>query len=488
MAEKKDELTRMFGAESVFDDANMLEAYSRDESFVAPIKPQLVVKPKDADEVQRIVKWANQTSTPLVPVSSGPPHFRGDTIPSVGGAVIVDLSGMNQIIRIDRRNKMVIVEPGVTFTQLQPELAREGLGITMPLLPRSSKSVMASFLEREPTLIPRYQWDMTEPLRCLEVVWGNGDILMTGEAGGHSSLEEQWKMGLAQVIGMGPFQVDYYRLVQGAQGAMGIVTWASLKCEIMPRLHKLFLAPSERLDDLLDFAYRILRLRYGDEFLFLNSSDLASILGGGADRIGALREQLPKWVLILGVAGYDRLPRERVEFQEKDIADIAQQFSVRLVSAIPRARGEEILEALGKPSEEPYWKLRYKGGCQDIFFTTTLNRTPEFIRTIYSVSEEVGYPTSEIGVYVQPVVQGVACHCEFNLPFDPDDHREVSKVQRLFTVTSEALIQQGAYFSRPYGIWADMAYNRDAQTTIALRKVKSIFDPNNVMNPGKLCF
>jgi FAD/FMN-containing dehydrogenase len=51
-----------------------------------------------------------------------------------------------------------------------------------------------------------------------------------------------------------------------------------------------------------------------------------------------------------------------------------------------------------------------------------------------------------------------------------------------------ALANRGAFFSRPYGPWADMAYRRDAGTTMALRKVKGIFDPNNVMNPGKLCF
>jgi FAD/FMN-containing dehydrogenase len=49
-------------------------------------------------------------------------------------------------------------------------------------------------------------------------------------------------------------------------------------------------------------------------------------------------------------------------------------------------------------------------------------------------------------------------------------------------------MHQGAYFSRPYGIWADMAFNRDAQTTLVLKKVKKIFDPKAVMNPGKLCF
>ena len=59
-------------------------------------------------------------------------------------------------------------------------------------------------------------------------------------------------------------------------------------------------------------------------------------------------------------------------------------------------------------------------------------------------------------------------------------------MRELYAKASEDLINKGAYFSRPYGIWADMAYNRDAQATILLKNVKKIFDSNNVMNPGKL--
>ncbi len=144
----------------------------------------MVVKPANADEVQGIVKWANQTRTPLVPVSSGLPHFRGDSVPGSEGAVIVDLSGMNRIIMTDRRNRVAVVEPGVTFSKLQPELAKEGLRLSMPLLPRTSKSVLGSVLEREPIMNPRYAWSLSEPLRCLETVMGNGDIFRTGELAG----------------------------------------------------------------------------------------------------------------------------------------------------------------------------------------------------------------------------------------------------------------------------------------------------------------
>ena len=66
-----------------------------------------------------MVKLARETHTPLVPVSSGPPHFRGDTVPSAGGAVIVDLSGMKKIIMVHRNNRSAMFEPGVTFERIK---------------------------------------------------------------------------------------------------------------------------------------------------------------------------------------------------------------------------------------------------------------------------------------------------------------------------------------------------------------------------------
>ena len=484
----KERLIGIVGKGNVLDEPETLDAYSRDESFVVPLKPQFVVKPKNTDEVQGIVKWANETSTPLVPISSGPPHFYGDTVPSTPGAVIVDLTRMKQSIRINRRNRIAIIEPGVTYSQLQPELAKEGLRLSTPLLPRGNKSVVASLLERQPTLVPRYQFAILDPLRCLEVVWGDGNQFRTGEAGNQRSLEESWKSNFAQVTPRGPAQTDFYKFVSAAQGSMGIVTWISLKCEVLPELHELFFVPSGRLDDLIDLTYRLLRFRFGDELLLLSSSNLASILGDGVDQIITLREKLPPWVMLVGVAGRSILPRERVEFQEKDIREIAQRFGLQLLPAVPGTTGGEVLEAILNPSREPYWKLRYRGGCQDIFFITTLDRTPEFVGTIYSLAEALNYSCSDIGVYIQPVHQGTSCHCEFSLPFDPSNKVEVAKVEELYTKASEELTKQGAFFSRPYGIWANMVYNRDAQTTTVLKKIKEIFDPNNVMNPGKLCF
>jgi FAD/FMN-containing dehydrogenase len=483
-----EELNKILGPGNVLDDARILESYSKDESFAQALRPRFVAKAQNAAQIQELVQWANWTMTPLVPVSSGPPHFRGDTVPSAPGAVIVDLSGMNKIVHVNERNRMVLIEPGVTFAQLQPEMARHGMRVSSPLAPRANKSVISALLEREPVTIPKYQWTLLDPLRCTEVVWGDGQRMTTGEAGSSESLKEEWERNLAQVIPTGPGQTNFYKFTSAAQGSMGIVTWASIKCEVLPRIHKLYFAPASRLEDLLDLTYSILRIRFGDELLIMNNWNLAMLLGKTADRIAALADKLPRWNLMVGIAGRERLPEEKVAYQEKDLSEMAQKYGLQLVPAAPGADGVEALKAILVSCAEPYWKLAYKGSCQDLFFLNTLDRSPEFVKTMYAVAQAQGYPTSEIGVYIQPVQQGASCHIEFSLPFDPGSPAEAGRMRKFYVKASEEMLKQGAYYSRPYGIWSPLAFNRDAQTTIALRKIKQIFDPNNILNPGKLCF
>ena len=85
MIDKK-KLIKIVGAGNVSYEQAELDGYSKDMSFVNQVRPACVVKPKKAGDVKKIIQLANKTETPLVPVSSGAPHFRGDTVPSVGGA------------------------------------------------------------------------------------------------------------------------------------------------------------------------------------------------------------------------------------------------------------------------------------------------------------------------------------------------------------------------------------------------------------------
>jgi FAD/FMN-containing dehydrogenase len=485
----KEKLVKIVGAGNVSYAPAALDEYSRDMSFAHAIRPECIVRPANAGHVQKIVNLANKTLTPLVPVSSGPPHFRGDTVPGTGGAIIVDLSRMKKIVFVDRARRVAMVEPGVTFGELIPAAKKEGIRLNMPLLPRKSKAVVGSMLEREPVIMPKYQWDISDPLACVEVIFGTGDEFRTGQAAGPGTVKEQWAVGGVQKAPYGPGVASWHRLIQGAQGTMGIVTWASMRCEILPSLEEPFVVGSSHLATLLELASWLIRLRMVNECFILNNTNLAAIFAKkwpGDYR--NLKDSLPAWVLFYNVAGYEFFPEERVSSHVKGITDITQRLGVAVVKAAGGISANEILKAVQQPSGEPYWKLRYKGACEDIFFLTIYDKLEGQIGVMNDVAEKAGYPASDLGVYIQPVVQGTGYHVEFNLFYDPGNPAELNRVRELSASAVRNLMCQGAFFSRPYGDNAGMIINRDAATVAVLNKLKKIFDPNNVMNPGKICF
>jgi FAD/FMN-containing dehydrogenase len=486
---EKDKLVKIVGAGNVMYEQTALDEYSKDMSFVNAVRPGCVVKPTNADSIQKIVNLANETNTPLVPVSSGPPHFRGDTVPSIGGAIIVDLSSMKKIMRVDRARRVAMVEPGVTFAEMIPAVEKEGLRLNMPLLPRKSKTIVGSMLEREPVVMPGYHWDISDPLACLEVVFGTGDFFRTGQAAGPGTIEEQWAAGGVQKAPYGPGTASWQRLIQGAQGTMGIVTWASLRCELLPKLEEPFVVGSSNLHRLLELTHWLIRLRLVNECFILNNTNLAAIFTKKWPKDHQnLKDALPTWTLFYTVAGYEYFPEERVSSHIKGITDITQRFGVEAVKAAGGVSANEMLKVFQQSSGEPYWKLHNKGGCEDIFFLTIYDKLEVQIGVMNDLAEKAGYPTSDIGVYLQPIVHGTSCHCEFNLFYDPGNPSELNRVKELSTSAINNLMVKGAFFSRPYGESARTVMNRDAATVTLLNKLKKMFDPNNVMNPGKVCF
>jgi len=230
----------------------------------------------------------------------------------------------------------------------------------------------------------------------------------------------------------------------------------------------------------------------GNECFVLNSFNLAAILAESwPEEFEALRQSLPPLTLVLCLSGLDRLPEEKIEYEEEALKEVAREFGFAVlptVAGTPELR-ETILRLLRRPwPGDGYWKLRYKGSCHDIFFHTTLDRVSEFTRAIDGVAAEHGYPTREIGFYLQPIERGLACFCQYGFHCDPDDARDAARIRRLYLRASELAISMGGLFTTPYGPWADMVYSRTAAYTAMLKLVKGAFDPNNVMNPGKLCF
>jgi hypothetical protein len=246
--------------------------------------------------------------------------------------------------------------------------------------------------------------------------------------------------------------------------------------------------PAREIGELVEFCHKLERTRLGDEVALLNATLLARLVATDGDEAARLSRALPPWCVIVGLGGSAFFPEERVAVAEKDLESIVQACRLRLLTGLPGISTADLTRTFQGCCEGVHWKLREKGGATEILFLTTLDKVSGFVATMNSVARTYRYPTDTIGVYVQPQHAGTAHHVEFTLPFDPGDRADLETARAIHDKASRDLVAQGAYFSRPYGAWADLVYGRDATARTVLRTVKGIVDPKNVLNPGKLCF
>lgn len=482
----KSELAKILGKDYVSDKREDLAGYSCDHSLLPPGMPDAVARPGNTQEVEKIVTWCNEKNIPIVPVSSKI-HFHGCTIPKQGG-VVVDLSRMNKILEIDEANRLVRFEAGVTWKQLATELKKKGMRVIMPLLPHGDRSVLTDTLEREvPT---NTVYDYGEPMQSIEVVWPTGEAFRCGSASVNGFPDS--KARGANPSGPG---LDFYRFVQGAQGTMGIVTWASLKIESIPRIDEIFFAPVDDVPYAIEFLYRILPRRIGQECVLLNNVDLAAIV---ADKMhedfDKLCVELPPWTLVLVISGLLRRPEEKVAYEKNFLKEVLKnEFpKLALTDNLPGFPGmaKKLLPMLRAPwpTVTPYWKNRIKGGCQNLFFIAQPVKVPMFMDIMEMVAARRGYPVTDIGSYIQPIEHNRACQVEFSFFYDPEDAHEKGFVAELYRDAAITMLNEGAFFTRPYGELAPIIYDRAANYTMTLKRVKKLFDPKNIMNPGNLCF
>ncbi|HHU76804.1 MAG TPA: FAD-binding oxidoreductase [Firmicutes bacterium] len=480
-----DSLTKIVGKENVSDTEADLQLYAQDLSLLPPGMADAIVWPGSAEELGKVVAYCNENNIPVVPVSSRT-HVHGSTIPKQGG-VVVDLKRMNKILEIDKRNRLARFEAGVTWTQYTAALKEEGMRTVMPLLPRPDRSVLTDLLEREvPTNIV---YDYGAPTQSMQVVWSDGSLFRTGSAS-VTGFPDSKSRG-ANPAGPG---IDFYRFLQGAQGTMGVVAWMSAKIEHETKIDKIFLAPIEDLAYGQSFLYRILPRRIGQECLLLNNVDLAAIVADREDDFDALRAKLPPWTLILSISGVMRRPEEKIAYEEKFLAEVLRNEYSGLnlsekLAGFP-GLGRKLMPMLRSPWPEDveYWKNRLRGACQDVFFIARPDKTPIYVDIMDDIAAKNGYPIADIGKYIQPIEHNRACQVEFSLFYSQDDEEEKELVAKINREATVALMNAGAFFSRPYGEVASIVYERATNYTMALRRVKKVFDPKNILNPGNLCF
>ncbi len=437
--------------------------------------------PQNTQEVCDIVRKAAEQDQALVPCSSREPHLHEGAInPS---AETISFEKMDHILKISRHDRYARVEAGVTFGTFLPALAEQGLRANHPFLPRAGKSVVTSMLEREAVLVPKYQYDYTDPLLTTEVVYGTGELFRTGSAAGPAPYEES---AADMVNPWGPGSVDFARFLCGAQGTMGLVTWATLKAEVAPADSVLFFIESDNLASLVHLASKLLLRRIPDDCLILNHVNFAAAFASDASEEESLRKQAAPWTLLCRISGYARATEERIKIytgylQEECAKEgLTPLYSPRNLDGFG-ARADERMKDCDR--NEIYWKLR-RGALRDILFLAPPSKTAELTKTL--TESLAAHPTEDLGLTLQPQVQGRAFRIEADL-YCTEEARE--KACLLADAAEAALFAGGALFDRPYSAaLSQLVFGADPVAATAQKKLKEVFDPKGIFNPGKLCF
>jgi hypothetical protein len=492
MTETNSHLSIAFQLEKLLPDGMIiteptrLAAAARANPLLPPGRPPTcIVRPANPDELQAVICFANEAGLNLTVTSSTGAHrYGGITNPDEN--VLIDLSHWQKIDLIDRRNRVCRIEPGVTYGQLIATLAEHGMTLPIPLAPRNGKSVLASVMDRTPATWPNKQWDSSDPVGSTEFFFGTGERFRSGAGGGPGTIEQQRQSGGAQKFSSGPSQTDFHRVVQGAQGTLGILTWITLRIELKPAVQKTLLAGSERLEDLLPFVYAVQRGLLGEQTFILDRTAAAMLLANGdAKLFDGLRSTAPAYLCLQNIAGFKRLAQERLEYHLQDIGEFARMFNLRLEEQIGSISAADLLARAIQPCGDIDWRDALRGSSLSIFFLSTLDRMPDFRKVCMDTALEFGIPEAEIGTYLQPVAQNHACQMEFILPFDPDSEAEISRMKQFERQAVIRLLEAGAFFSRPYGSAAELVWAQNPVNYQLVKTIKGIFDPKRVLQQGK---
>jgi len=479
----KDKLIKEFGKDNVLSKASEIKKYMKEGGDKPFGTPQYVVYAYRTDDIKKVIQIANNHKISIVPMSSFV-HFYGPHIPYHSG-IVLDLTRINKVENVDERNRKVKIEPGVTWEQIQSTLEEYDFMIVSPLLPHPKRSILTDYLERTPPVIPLFEYG--EPLLSMEVVWPTGEVFRTGSASAPN-----YPNSIAEGANpQGPAAMDYYRILQGAQGTMGVVSWANIKTEFIPVVDKTFFINFENIEQAIEPIYRIQKRRIGLECLLLNKTNLLKIL---SEQFGVdpqkLSDKLSSWILIIVLSGFKRRPLEKIEYEEKALKSIASELLLNISETIPNAGGIErqIPGLLRKPWRgEIYWKSSDNLQYKDLFFITTLNKVKSFYQVIGEITLKYDYLLGNVGIYIQPIEHGRACHFEVNLYYDKKEKGE-DAMKAIVGDLATHFINIGAFFTRPYGELSKLVYKRTYNYTKVLKQVKEVMDPNNIMCSGALCF
>ncbi len=430
-----------------------------------------MVFPVGTKDVEALVRWANEKDVALYPVSSSTPISCPPPAADPRPLVIVNMARNNRLIHADEENRIAVIEAGVTFGEIDGLLRPYGLRAFKPLLPQAQKSVLASYLDREPITSPYNQWDSSDPLAALEVVFGCGERFRTGGGAAPGELEDNLKSGLRQMISSGPQVTDFTRVLQGSQGSLGIVSWGSAYCEPIPAMERMVLVGSDRLAPLVELAYRTTWRRTSCQILIVNARHL-DLMGSVIAKGGAFTgDRASNWHLLCNITSSPYFPEESLSVAIADFTSDAEGQGLTVSESLNGLSGAELQSLLHSTSRQDYKAAR--GAYENLFCLSQLDK----VDALLGGADDRNLPA----IYIQPMIHGVCCHVEAIFTDAQFGDRRREKRDEV----AEGWAQRGAFFSRPYDSWGKLAFKADPGALKSIGEIKSVLDPRDIMTPGR---
>jgi glycolate oxidase len=443
----------------LFFDQENLKKYSHDETEDLSFLPNVVLKPEDTKQVSQILKYCNENKIPVTP-SGARTGLSGGALP-INGGVALSLEKMNSIVEIDEKNLQATVEPGVINQVFQEAVKSKGL-----FYPPDPSSWGSSFLGGNVSTNaggPKaVKYGVTKDyILNLEVVLPNGEIIWTGA----KVLKNSTGYNLTQ-------------LMIGSEGTLGVVTKIVVKLIPLPKLNKLMLVPFFNAQNACEAVADVFRAGITPSALeFMERDAIDWTLRFVDDIVIDVKDEVQAHLLV-EVDGNN---------EEVLLSDCE-----KIMEVMEAHNCDEILFAETEAQKESLWKLRrrvaeaVKSNSVYKEEDTVVPRyeMPKLLKGVKEIGNKYGFKSVCYG----HVGDGNLHVNIIKADLDDKTWNEVLPIgiREIFTLCKSL----GGTISGEHGIglvqkdYLDIVFSA---TEIALQKqIKNVFDPNGIMNPGKI--
>jgi glycolate oxidase len=449
----------ILGVEFVFTDIESIEKYGKDETEQLHYAPQVVVKPRNASEIAQLLKICNEYLIPVTPRGAGT-GLTGGALPHMGGLVI-SMERFNSILDIDEQNLQVTTEPGVITEVLQNAVKQKGLFYPPDPASKGSCFIGGNIAENSGGPKAVKYGVVKDYVLNLEVVLPTGEIIWTGS----NVLKNATGYNITQ-------------LIVGSEGTLGIVTKIVLRLIPHPKFDLLMLAPFNSLEKASEAVSAIFRAGITPSAMELMEIDAITLASKMLDSTAIpLTENLAAH-LIIEVDGNNM---EVLMSEMEAIAEVLSQYEAG-----------ELFFADDAQQKNELWKIRRRANEAAVSAGYTIEED--------TVVPRAALPQLIIGVKELGVKNGFKVVC-YGHAGDGNLHIRINHPSIKKSYSSEemnAILTQlfvlvkglGGTISGEHGIGliqkSYMPVLFDEVSLEIMRGIKKTFDPNHILNPGKI--